>query len=48
MTAECNRALVRSTEENRLLQEMCRIGVESGGYRMAWIGLARYDAGKTI
>jgi len=48
MTTECNRALVRTAEENRLLQEMCRIGVESGGYRVAWIGLARHDAQKTI
>jgi diguanylate cyclase (GGDEF)-like protein/PAS domain S-box-containing protein len=48
MTTECSRALVRTTEENRLLQEMCRIGVESGGYLVAWIGLARYDTAKTI
>jgi len=48
MTTDCNRALVRTTEENQLLQEMCRIGVESGGYLVAWIGLALNDAAKTI
>ena len=27
---------------------MCRIAVEIGGYRMAWIGRAREDPEKTI
>lgn len=48
MITECSRALVRTTQEAQLLQEMCRIGVETGGYRMAWIGFAQHDAGKTV
>ena len=48
MITECNRVLVRTAEERRLLQETCRIGVESGGYLVAWIGLAQHDAAKTI
>ncbi|MGB5081610.1 MAG: EAL domain-containing protein [Burkholderiales bacterium] len=48
MITECSRVLVRTIEESRLLQEMCRIGVQTGGYRVAWIGLARQDAGRTI
>ena len=46
--AECNRVLVRATGEQQLLQDMCRIVVEKGGYRMAWVGLVRHDAGSTI
>jgi len=48
MITECSRVLVRTPQEGRLLSEMCRIGVEVGGYRLAWIGLARHDAGRTI
>ncbi|WP_334188354.1 EAL domain-containing protein [Noviherbaspirillum sp.] len=36
--AECNHALVHANAEAQLLREMCRIMVEVGGYRMAWIG----------
>ena len=46
--ADCRRVLVRASEEDRLLQDMCRIAVESGGYRTAWIGLVRHDQARTI
>ena len=39
--AECSRVLVRASDERQLLRDMCRIAVEKGGYRMAWVGLAR-------
>ncbi|MFL6651047.1 MAG: EAL domain-containing protein [Sulfurifustaceae bacterium] len=35
---EGNRAIARATEEVALLNEVCRIVVEVGGYRFAWIG----------
>jgi len=35
---ECNATLVHATDEGQLLTEMCRIIVENGGYRLAWIG----------
>jgi PAS domain-containing protein len=41
-------ALVRGSSEQQLLDEMCRIVVEVGGYRLAWIGFAENDAGKTM
>ncbi|HUW49783.1 MAG TPA: PAS domain S-box protein [Sulfuricella sp.] len=44
----CNEALVRIENENDLLQEICRICVETGGYRMAWVGLALHDIEKTV
>jgi PAS domain S-box-containing protein/diguanylate cyclase (GGDEF)-like protein len=34
----CNEALVRAGDEAQLLQAMCDITVDTGGYRMAWIG----------
>ena len=43
-----NEALVRATSQEGLFQEMCRIIVEAGGFRMAWIGLAENDAERTV
>ena len=39
--SECNQAMVRQTEEMELLQQVCRIVVDVGGYRMAWVGLRK-------
>jgi PAS domain S-box-containing protein len=47
-TYECNQALVRATEENELLQSICRILVEVGGLRMAWVGYREFDQEKTV
>jgi PAS domain S-box-containing protein len=41
-------ALIHVGEENALLQEICDIVVEIGGYPMAWVGLAEDDAEKTV
>ncbi|BAL24973.1 EAL domain-containing protein [Azoarcus sp. KH32C] len=43
-----NRTLVRAAEEHTLLEDICRIIVEEGGYRMAWVGFAQHDDAKTI
>jgi len=43
-----NQTLIHATEEGRLLHDMCDVAVQVGGYRMAWIGYARDDAGKTL
>lgn len=45
---ECNQMLVRTEDEEALLNEVCRILVEDGGYRLAWVGLAEQDQKKTI
>ena len=34
----CNQILVRETSEETLLREVCRIIVEVGGHRAAWVG----------
>ena len=43
-----NEGLVRATDEHQLLQDMCRVIVETGGYAMAWIGFAEHDEAKTV
>jgi len=46
--SESNQALVRATDEPAFLRDICRIVVEVGGYKMAWIGLARPDASLSV
>ncbi len=41
--SEGNQVLVRATQESALLQEVCRIAVEYGGYRLAWVGFTEAD-----
>jgi PAS domain S-box-containing protein/putative nucleotidyltransferase with HDIG domain len=43
-----NEALVRAADEGQLLQRMCDVIVEAGGYVMAWIGFAEHDEAKTV
>jgi PAS domain S-box-containing protein len=43
-----DQAMVRALDESELLQETCRILVEAGGYRFAWVGLAEQDAAKMV
>jgi diguanylate cyclase (GGDEF)-like protein len=45
---ECNQALVRAGEEEALLGDVCRILVDHGHFRMAWVGYAERDAGKSV
>jgi PAS domain S-box-containing protein len=45
---QCNQALVHATDEHELLQAVCRILVEVGGLRMAWVGYREFDAAKTV
>jgi PAS domain S-box-containing protein len=43
-----NQALIHAVDEIGLLNEICQIAVELGGYRMAWIGYAQNDQAKSI
>jgi PAS domain S-box-containing protein len=43
-----NEALFRAVSESELFKDMCRVVVESGGYRMAWIGIPQPDAEKSV
>jgi PAS domain S-box-containing protein len=44
----CSEALIRAGHEQELLEQVCRIAVEVGGYRMAWVGYAQDDAARSI
>jgi len=44
----CNQALLHTDDELELLQKICTIIVEQGGYRMAWVGYAVQDNTKSI
>lgn len=48
MLSDCNQAIVRIKDADELLNEICRIIVEVGGYRMAWIGLAEHEEEKSV
>jgi PAS domain S-box-containing protein len=48
MLGECNQVLVRAADETALLQAICHLLVEDGGYRMAWVGFAEEDEAKSV
>lgn len=43
-----NQALVHARSEEELLRDMCRVIVEVGGYRMAWVGFVGDGSGTNI
>ena len=45
---QCNRALIRATEEYELLRSVCQILVDVGGLRMVWIGYRQLDQENSI
>jgi PAS domain S-box-containing protein len=48
MISECGKAIVRENCETGLLHAICRIAVDYGGYRMAWVGMVESDIFKTV
>ena len=46
--SDCNDSLMRATDEPSLLQRICDLVVNAGGYRMAWVGYADRDEKKTV
>jgi PAS domain S-box-containing protein/putative nucleotidyltransferase with HDIG domain len=43
--SECNAAILRCATEQQLFERICRIMVEDGGVKMAWVGLTDPDSG---
>ena len=43
-----NRTLLRASDENQLLQDMCQVIVDEGGYSRALVGYAQHDSSKSI
>ena len=48
LLSACNETLMRATSETALLQAICKIAVDIGGYRMGWVGLALDDEQQSI
>jgi len=48
LLSDCNMALVHAVDESKLLSEICRLVVATGGYRMAWVGFAGNDEKKSV
>ncbi len=46
--SQCSEALVHASNEQDLLREICRIIIDTGGYRMVWVGYLERDAQKTV
>jgi len=46
--SECNQALIHAMDEMTLLNRICRLVTEMGGYRLAWVGFAEQDEDKTV
>jgi len=46
--SRCNTSLVHAEQEQALMEDICRILIEHGGYRFAWVGYAEQDERKTI
>lgn len=48
LSAACIREMLQASDELQMLQTVCRRVVESGWYRIAWVGYAEQDANKTV
>ncbi len=46
--SHCSRTLVHSGSELEFIQDICRVVVEQGRYRMAWVGFPIHDEDKSI
>jgi len=46
--SNCNQVLVRAEDEQKLLDDVCRIICYEVGYRMVWVGYAENDDARTI
>lgn len=44
----CRHEMIQQYDEKRLIQKCCRILVDTGKYRMAWVGYAGEDAHGTV
>lgn len=48
LISACNHALIHSTDESQLMQRVCEIIIETGGYRSAWVGFVQHDTVKSV
>lgn len=48
LLSRSNQAIIQIEDRQELLKEVCRIAVQEGRYRMAWIGMAEDDEPKAV
>ncbi len=48
MLSDCNQILLRADDEKNLINEICKVIVEQGGYRFSWIGYVKHDKRKSV
>ena len=48
LLSDCSMVLVHAHSEQYFLEDICRLAVKAGGYRMAWIGFIEHDAACSI
>lgn len=46
--SECDHALLHAADEQGFVREVCRVAVEHGGYRQAWVWFAEADGVATV
>ena len=46
--SECNQAMLHARDELQLLNDICQVIVDTGNYRMAWVGYAEQDENKSV
>ena len=44
----CNQAMLRATDEQELLNEICRIVCDEVGYKLAWVGYKQDDENRSV
>ena len=47
-TRQCSQLLIRAQNEVQLMQDICRLAVETGGYQLAWVGFAENDEARSV
>ncbi len=48
LLGDCNYVLAQAESEAAMLERICRLVVESGGYLMTWIGFAEHNVEKNV
>ena len=48
MLGSCHEALIHTEDEEKLLHAVCKIAVNAGGYKMAWVGYPQPDEAGTV
>jgi PAS domain S-box-containing protein len=48
LLSECDTLVIHAKNEQQLLEETCQLVVVTGGYMMAWVGIAENDEVKTV